>query len=472
MAEIALNQVLVGIGNVVYDQHHRENRVTLDNSLVNQAVNERFNGGITAATINMLGLTGGGLANQAAGVINVEGGWNQRRGLCMLRMTVTDNALKQDQMAVMGYLVGGSNTIAGIIPNDVLFVPVRSWTVTTETTSGMDFLPTTKQGVTESSQFLMADPQMLNELQTIRPVDVINYGFGDLNAAEDGMSFDGTTNSDLNRNGLVVSKSGNLNPLTNAQQIMNHAARVSRNQVTHNSLSENMASSMGEMRETEIYEHPFLAMMMSALGMPSYAGFVGFSFEELRQVFQGFDSVVTPPSDRNTEGHNHTLDTSSLGAVDPYEIIAHELAFICLHAMLDIGLLFAQFVSSNGVSGMGVNNGSIYWESGASSGVMANDQHLHTRMEQLKDYIQSSFYQKYAAHKLGLATVVGADVTMNVFGECVIEITLNGNDRVVKRVAIPSYCVNRTSSNIAAGHMQKELANTYVETLQNYFVQG
>lgn len=472
MAEITLNQVLVGIGNVVYDQHHRENRINLDNSLVNQAVQERFNGGISASTVNMLGVTGGGLAAQTGGVINVEGGWNQRRGLCLLRMTVTDNALKSEQMAVLGYLVGGSDTFMGIVPNDVLFVPVRSWTVTTEATQGMDYLPTTKTGVTESSQFLMADPEMINNLQSIRPVDVINYGFGELNAEEEGVMFDGTTNSDLTNNGLVISKSGNLNPLTNAQQIMNHAARVSRNQVTHNTLSENMASSMGNMRETEVYEHPFLSLMMSALGLPSYAGFVGFSFEELRQVFQGFDSVMTPPSDRNMEGHNHTLDTSVLGAVDYHEIIGHELAFICLHAMLDLGLMYAQFIISNNVSGVGINSGNIFWQPGASAGVIANDPYLNNRMDQLKDYIESSFYQKYAATRLGSASIVGAEVTMNVFGECVIEIVLNGNDNITKRIALPSYCVNRTSSNIAAGDMQKELATNYVETLRNYFVQG
>lgn len=472
MSEIQLNQVIVGIGNVVYDQHHRENRMDLNHDVLNRAVTERFNGGISASTINDLATTGGGLAAQAGGVVQVEGGWNQRRGLCLLRMTVVSNSLKQDQMAVLGYLTGGSDSVLGVVPDDVLFVPVRSWTVSTESTQGADYLPTTKTGITESSQFLMADSSMTRDLQSIRPVDVINYGFGELAAEEEesGIPFGGVTNSNLEKNGVVVSKAANLNPIANAQTIMNHAARVSRNQVSHNTLSENMALSMSNLRETEVFEHPFLAMMMSVLGMPNYAGFIGFTFAELRQAFFGFDNVMSPPSDRNVDAVNHTLKSNALGAVDYQEIMSHELAFISMHSMLDVGLMYAEFVASNNVSNMGINNGEIYWQPGASNGLIPNDPYLYNRMEQLKDYIQSSFFQKYAMRMMGNSTIVSVSVKMNIFGECSVDIVLNGNDNMEKTFVYPSYCINRTSSNIAAGDMQKALATNYVENLQNYFV--
>jgi len=471
MSEIRLNQVVIGIGNNVHDQFHRSNRLDIDVDLANRAAHERFSGGITPTTIQALGIHGGSLSAQHAGMINVEGGWNQRRGLAMLRMTVTQNSLQEDTMSVLGYLSGGGMAMGSTVPDDVLFIPVRSWTMSTAATQDVQYMPTTSRMVTETSQFLMADPEMIRQLRTIRPVDLITHGFGQVAAEEEdsNIRYAGSTNADLNHHGVIVSKSSNLDPITNAATIMTHAARVSRQQVSHNLLSENMALSMGGISEQEIYEHPFLSLMMSALGMPSYAGFIGFTFGELREVFQGFDNAVLPPSDRGIEGHNHQLDSDVMGEVSWHEKIANELAFICMHAMIDVGLIFLEFAASNTASNMGILAGDIYFSPGIPAGVLPNDPNLNNRVMSLKDYIQSTFFQKYAVKSMGASTPIEVKVTMNLFGECIVEIVLNGNHADVKRKVFPSYTINRASSNLATDEAQESMAQNYVDNLKEYF---
>lgn len=472
MSEIRLNQVMIGIGNNVHDQFHRSNRIDILEDLANRAAHERFSGGITPATIAQMGITGGGLAAQHSGLINVEGGWNQRRGLAMLRMTVVNNSLQEDTMSVLGYLSGGGMAMGSMVPDDVLFIPVRSWTMSTSATQDVQYMPTTSRMITETSQFLMADPEMIRQLRTIRPVDVITHGFGSVAAEEEdsNIPYAGSTNADLNHNGVIVSKGSNLDPLTNAQTIMTHAARVSRQQVSHNLLSENMAMSMGGISEQEIFEHPFLSLMMSALGMPSYQGFIGFTFGELRQVFQGFDTAVLPATDRNIEAHNHQLDSDAMGEVSYHEKIANELAFICMHAMIDVGLVFLEFAASNTSSNMGILNGDIYFNPGIPAGVLPNDPNLQNRVESLKDYISSTFFQKYAVKALGNSTPMEVAVKMNLFGECVVDIVLNGDYANSKKKVFPSYTINRASSNLATDEAQESMAMQYVDNLKNYFI--
>lgn len=473
MASIQLTQVKMGIANINHDQYHRTNRMDFSIEMGNKVAAERFNGGISAATISALGIAGGGLSHQHQGSVNVEGGWAQRRGLCMLKMNISQNTLVEEQMSVLGYLVGGSDSYMGIVPDDVLFVPVRSWT--TSQSSGQDgnYMPQNRTIVSETSQFLMADPTLTRNLQSIRPVDTINYGFGKLNAEEEspGSTFTGTTGADLNRNGIVISKSNNLDPIVAATSLMNHSARVSRNYMGHDSLADNMATSLGNLSETEVYAHPFLSMMMSALSMPSYAGFIGFSFGELRQVFDGFDRVILPNTARGgmAEGVDHRVMSDAMGAVDYHEILANELAFISLHAMVDTGLVFLEFVASNNVSRMNIQNGGIYFEGGIPASVLDNDPNLQRRKESFKNYIESTFFQKYAAGQMGRNTIVGVGVKMNIFGESEVEITLNGDEGQRRKKIFPSYTINRTSSNIAADELQSELANNYVGNLQDYF---
>lgn len=471
MSELMLNQVIVGLGNPVFEQFHRTNRVDIPQDEINNIITQRFNGGITGATINACGIKGGGLSHQPNGVVNIEGGWNQRRGLALLQFTVTDNSLQVDKLAVLGYLAGGGASYLGVIPDDVLFVPVRSWTVSETSRQDGDYMPVTAKTMTESSQFLMNDPDAVANFQSVRPVDVVNYGMGLIEAEENdrGGSYAGTTNSDIGNNGIVISKGGNLDPLAAANQVIHHAARVASNMNTHNSLSENMAYSIGGMQETETFQHPFLGYMMSELGLSSYAGFVGFSFGELRQCFMGFDTVVSPPSDRNTGEVNHMLTSSQLGSANYDEIIANEIAFIALHSMIDNGLLYLEFVASNNVSNMSINRGDIYFQAGSAAGVIPNDQYLAGRVESFKNYIANSFFQKYAVRQWGNATPISLSVKMNVFGECVVELSLNGDERNRIQKVFTSYTLNRTSSNIANTEQQKLMAENHVENIQQYF---
>lgn len=474
--EIQLTSVMLGIGNINHAQVHRNNRLNFTVEMGNQVAAERYNGGITGSTINALSIQAGGMGAEHQGFVNIEGGWEQRRGLCMLKMNITENSLVQQEMAVLGYLVGGQDSYLGQIPDDVLFVPVRSWTVSKSAGQNAKYMPQENTLITESSQFLMNDPALMTNLRSVRPVDIINHGFGEQNAIEENRegTFAGSTGSELGDRGLIVSRSNNLDPMAASSTLMNHAARVSRTNMQYNTLSENMASSMGNLSEMEIFQHPFLGLMMSALGMQDYNGFIGFSFGELRQVFNGFDRCILSNSSRGDIGEvvDHRLTTHSLGSVDYFEKLANELAFISLHAMIDVGLVYMEFVASNTVSRMNVNNGDIFFQGGTPAGVIDNDSRLEARKESFKDYIVKTFFTKYSAKGMGNAMLVSVKVKMNIFGESSVSIILNGNESEERTKVFTSYTINRTSSDIATTDNQVNAASQYLENLQNYFVRN
>lgn len=471
--ELQLNEVLIGIGNEVHDHYHRTNKMDLNPDILNQVTQERFQGGVQASTINQLGVTGGTISAQHGGMAEVEGGWSFRRGLMLLKMTVVENSLEATQMSVLGYLTSGSDVLLGIVPDDVLFVPVRSYTTKTTQTQDGNFMPIERQAMTESSQFLMADPSLMKNLHSIRPVDVINYGIGYQDNLEDDNTsddYDGTVGNSLMDRGVIVSKSSNMNPIVNANTILGHAKSVSRNMVSANKLSENMALSIGGISDMEIYQHPFLGAMMSACQMEDYKGFVGFSFEELRMAFPGFDNAIRDfRQSIKAEPKDHKLTSSSMeGAFQP-TVIANELAFICFHALIDVGLLGLDFVASNSVAHQGLGDGEIYWKAGAPASIVNNDMGLWNRVEQFKDYISETFFTKYAAKMFGQSTFISVDVVTGLTRETTVKLIFNNDPNTEFTQTFSSYNINRFSSNIASGDAQQAAAMQYMDNLINYF---
>lgn len=472
MAEMRLDSVMYGIGNNLHDQFHRTNRLDLDPALIDQVYHERYNGGITGTTVSRLGVTAGCLSAQHGGMVDVEDGWSQRRGLCILKLTVVEDTLVETKMTILGYLSGGGNVMLGQVPDDVMFQPVRSWT--NELSSGTDLngRAMTKRAITENSQFLLASPTMARELKSIRPMDIVNYGIGfqDMMESAPEREFMGSSSSDLNNQGLIVSKAQNLNPISNAQTIMRHAASVSNNQVNNNMLSENMALSIGGMSDLEVYEHPFLSMMSSSLGMATWNGFIGFSFGEFRQVFEGFDRVLVGGSRVATSiaGMDHRLTSNELGTANRDETTANELAFITMHSLIDCGLLGLEFVASNAVTDLGVRQG-IYFSSGTPISLLDNDHENVSKVERFKDYLEQSFFERYSNRKYGAATLIGVKVKCSIVGEITISMTYNNDASTEQNYSFPSYTINRTSSNIASSESQKSMAENYVTNLQEYF---
>lgn len=473
MAEMRLDQVLYGIGNNLHDQFHRTNRIDMDPSIVDQAYNERYNGGIQGSTIARLSAAAGGLTAQHGGLVDMEDGWSLRRGLCIMKFTVIENSLAETKMSVLGYLTGGGDVMLGQVPDEVIFQPVRSWTSETSASTGINGLAINKRAITENSQFLLASPTLTRDLKSIRPVDIVNHGIGfqEMQETAPEREYMGSTSSDLNSQGVIVSKAQNLNPVAHAQTVIRHAASVSSNQVSNNVLSENMALSMNGISDMEVYEHPFLSMMSSALGMATWNGFVGFSFGELRSVFTGFDSVTIGNKRVATAvaGVDHRMMSNELGTANQNETTGNELAFITMHALIDCGLMGLDFVASNAVDHLNVNGG-IYFKAGIPQPILDNDTAVNARAERFKEYLEQSFFQKYAARQWGSATLIGVKVKCSILAEIVISMTYNNDPSTEMNWVFPSYTINRTSSNIASTDSQKSMAENYVSNLQEFFV--
>lgn len=472
--EIILNQVLVGIGNQQHEQVHRNHKLDIDNNLVDKAYNERMSGGISATTIRELGIHTGSIGANHSGVVRIEDGWNSRRGLMMLQMTVRTDALMESKMTVLGYLTGGGLAVLDMLPDNVVFVPVRSWELRSSSTLDRHARTTVKEEMSESSQFLMGDPSLIEELRSIRPADVLNHAFGQQENDENtpDRDFAGVTSANLNEQGVNISKSANLDVYTNATQLWNFASRLSKNKHHVNVLSENMASSIGGVSEHEYFSHPFLSMMMACTGMQNYRGFQGWTIGELRNVFAGFDACIPPGgfTGKSTEDAGILGSTSAMGGADYHERIANELAFLTMHSLLDNGLIGLDFLASNNVSKNQVNTGSIYFTNGIPASIFANDHRLNDRAESFRDYLESSFFQKYAIQKWGRGMAVQIRVKAKVFGETEVEIVLDGDESNPIKKSFPSYCINRTSPDITNTETQTSLVSNYMENINEYFV--
>jgi hypothetical protein len=475
MAEILLTEAIFGMGNANHDHVHRHNQLNVSTMNIDALKMEQFQGGVTPVTMNKIANESGNLSQMPQGWVNIEDGFNIRRGIGLLRFIVESNSLESSELSVMGYITGGGATHEGI-EGHAMFVPVRSWTTNTRQTADNMGLPMASTAVINSHQFLQGDPMAQHNLKAIRPADVAQEVLGYMACETDGHAgaFDGILAADLSKN-VVMSKTDNLNPAHHARELLKIAANVS-NEARFGQVENAIGDSLNSpgILETPLTGNDFFRTMMMSTGTVSMVGFMGWTMAEINNVFSNLLDVM----------NLNLLNPTSFGAVDnlfgskeygsasPFEVIASEVAYLTVHLLIKCGLTHLDFSATNNphhTQGIVGSDDGVEIITGAFGSVLHHDEYAINRVEQFKQLLKQHFFAKHTTGFMHTTTIISVNVQCSVFGETSVELFFNGNQDDTRRFVNATYCINRTSTNIAGSELGLQEAKNFMDNITEYF---
>lgn len=474
--QITLVQAIFGMGNPNHDHVHRYNTVNIGNEDLDNIKLEQMQGGVTVNTISRVGMNSGNLSVMPEGYVNIEEGFNLRRGLAMLKFHIETGALVQLELTGMFYLYGGGFSTDGI-DSDVKLVPVRFWEIERRATSSpTTFLPVVESRVTSTNQVLLSDiVGARTDLRSLRPVDIGEFSTGKLATEEDwgGETFAGTVNGKLS-NAPVLSKTDNMDPSFFARQTLRMATNVS--DLGTGDLVNSLASSLTNpsLRESQISDNAFFRAMQSSLSNWSLSGFSGYTVGEIDGVFVNFPDVLNLNMlDENKFAvTDNRFETSEYGTASSLEVLATEVAMITVNLLIQCGLTVLEFAASNNSADMAATFGgdsAVTFIPGQAMSVHDEDDGIINRVEQFQSRFINTFFGKYTDTNAANTTIISISVFSSVFGETIIEIFVNGDQTTTRRYSNATYAIGRTSNNIASGDAALGTSESFIKNLKEYF---
>jgi len=476
MADISLDEVIIGMGNPNHMHVHRHNQLHLSPQNIDRLSIENNAGGILANTLNSVAAQSGGLSVNPQGYVSIEDTYNMRRGLCMMRFTVENNALQTIELSVLGYLAGGEARYDGV-DGDTKFIPVRSWSVNTENVPDLSGLPSHKSVVQTSIQFLMGDPHHAKNLRSVRPVDIGQEVLGYLATEADGVQsgYNGNVAADLNKS-VVVSKTQNLDPTHHAKELIKIASNVLAGNDYGSKIQDTVADSLysNTMNETGLTENEFFKAMSISLGMWNYVGFEGFTLNEIAGVFNNFTDVMNLTLlDPNAYPEiNNVALSQEYGSSGIRESTAQEIAFLTVDLLIRCGLVFLVFGATNNpheFGGLASDDGCEILV-GEFGSVLRYDDNAINRVERFKQELKTRFFSKYNTGYAHNSTVINISVKCNLFGETSVEVFFNGDQSQTQTYTNATYYIARSSSNISGTDVGIGESVSFLNNLREYFI--
>lgn len=475
MAEIALVKAVFGMGNQNHAHVHRHNILDMSTYNIDTVKMEQHQGGVTPNTLNAIAAQSGGLTTTPQGYVNIEDGWNVRRGLGMLNFLITNNSVETAELAVLGYMTGGQATHEGIEPQ-TMFVPVRCWDTRTTQKFDNQGMPMASTVITGSHQFLMGDPTGRDDLKSLRPIDMAQEVLGYMASSADGMDdgFDGILAADLKQN-VVMSKTDNLNPTHHARELLKiAAATTTEGQYT------GIANAIGDamvgpgIGEAPLTSNDFFKTMMAAGGSFSMSNFMGWSLAEIMSVFTNLPDVmnITLLDPNATVGVDNTLTSTEYGGANSYETIASELAYLTVHMLIRCGLTHLVFSATNNphhFSGIEGSDTGVEVVTGTFGSVLDHDEHAINRVERFKEMLRALFFSKYSTQFAHTSTLLSVQVSCHLFGETSVTVFFNGEQNKERKYVNATYNVNRTSTNITNSQAGLNAAQNFMQNITDYF---
>lgn len=471
--DIILTQAIFGMGNQNHEHVHRNNEFHIQPMGIDQLKMEQVAGGVLGTTLSSIAEVSGGISANPRGTVSVEGGWNQRRGIGLLRFQVSQNALESSELSVLGYLVGGGATVEGVM-GETMFVPVRTYSSLTRNVPDLHGLPMAKTVVESSAQFLMGDPNQIKDLKSVRPMDFGNEALGYASMEAEGRSdYSGSISGDLSNN-VSMSKTHNLNPTHFSKELIKLAISSSGT-VDHGSLEMGIGDGLSDfgMSEAALSDNPFMMAMMYGTGHASMKGFMGYSVEEICNVFTTFPSVLnlTLLESSNFAEDNTLLTTQAYGTAGFAEIISTELAFVTVHLLITCGLASFCFTGTNNPTDfdglMGDSDGVVIIP-GAAMSVINHDPDTINKVERFMRELKTHFFKKYTSPYMHERTVINIEVNAFMFGETTVAIAFNGDMDSTKQYTNATYMINRTSINIAGTEMGLLQSKNYLDNIKSF----
>jgi len=513
MSNVTLVSAMAGLTNYYNPQVIRNPAMNIHTQLIDELTMQNHNGGINPASLLHTAVMSGGLNIQASSFANIKEGWNETKGLLKLDMVTQDSPVMVEYMHVLGYITNNAST-AGLT-RDAEFHPVMSWrsqeTVTTNI-PGMGLDPTSIQRkIGGRTDYMFNDGAAGNDLVTLRPSDVIDYGLEkateqDLQTRMDEEGLSGIqpqvqpAGSSIDRAGVIASRRNNTNPSSYATDILKAGTNLQRNtMISSNSMDvgvnmgnwDGLFGELGNLsyqaqrHEPQMLRDPFFAEMMENLGYAgNLKGFTGYRIGDLAMVFDNFNDVLdlTILTSEQFTSTDYTQDTESFGTSSLVEVVATEIEVNILDLLLKHGLNMISFRGSNcdNFGDGGLDNIVIFPYNPAS--LEDDDVRLYQKTEAFVEDLRSQIFTKLNGLNINGLTPIRFQVDAELFGTTCIDIaqvddtnigngfsTEEAGQRVGKVHMFPTFAINATSPILGHSEDARVAGSNFFSNVQQYF---
>jgi hypothetical protein len=512
MSGIQLVSAKAGLTNYYHNQVVRNPAMDINSQLIDQLTYENHNGGVKGSTLLHTAVMSGGLNAQATDYASIQGGWNESKGLMLLKLIVQDSPVLVEYMNVLGY-ISNNQTLDGL-SSDAIFHPVMSWKTQETITSNFGDIenPTSIQRqIGGRTDYMFNDGSNNNRLVTLRPADVIEYGLESASRDSvlermedeglDGMSpVVNPANASIDRAGVIASKRANTNPVNYASDILKAGTDFQSNKLMANSQMDmgemgtqfdglfgelNVLSYQAQQAEPQLLRDPFFREMMNQLGIHQSRGFTGYSVADLMMAFNNLDDVLdlTFMNAADFQVDDLTQNTEVFGTSNYAEVIASELEANMLDLMLKYGLNGINFKGSNcdhfGGDG-GLDN--IVILPYAPSPIQEDDFQLGQRCEAFVQALRTQIFTRLNGLNINQMTPIRFNVSGELFGTTTIDLQLVNDSNLSQGFdlqdtgaqvgitrAFPTFAINSTSPILGTSEAAQVAGSNFFSNIESYF---
>lgn len=440
----------VGLTNYYHQQVLRNPVLDIDSVLIDELSSENIAGGISGATLLRTAVFSGGLNAQSSGWANIQGGWNESKGLMMLDFVVNDTPVSVEYMHVIGYVTNNS-TDSGL-STDAVFTPVSSWkTHETITASGNLSNPTTTRTIMGGrSDYLLNDGSQMPGMVSLRPNDVIDFSIERASRQDiiERLEDEGLTGvapsvsvagTDISRVGVIASRRSNNNPSRYAADILTAGTGYQRNSLMSSNVMDNLGYNPDETtnhfdelttisyaaanKEPMVMRDDFFNTMCNMLGQTRLGGFSGYSIMDLMSAFDNLDNVldITFMDRSQFMVNDFTQSTESMGTSQQEEYVSQEITMNIMDLMIARGLSAISFRGSN-VDHYGEDGGlsNIVILPYNASSLKADDYDMGNKVQGFVEDLTNQIFAKLNGLRPHELVPLRFDVSAELMGTCVI----------------------------------------------------
>lgn len=501
-----------GLTNYYHNQVIRNSALDIDSTIIDGLTEENIHGGISGASLLHAAVMSGGLNAQASGYANIAGGWNESKGLMHLTFLVQETPVNAVYMNVIGY-VTNNGSMEGLT-TDAIFTPVMSWKVhETLTASLMIDNPTQiSRMVGGRTDYILNDGSQ-NQVISLRPNDVIDYSIERANQEDimkrmqdEGLdAFTPTTTvgaSDISRVGVVASKRANVNPSMYAADILKAGTGFQRDMQVSSNMMDSSGTNESEFdgvfgqlanmayqqsnTEPALIRDDLFHTMMDMMGTAQMRGFRGWTILDLITAFDNLNDVLdlTLMNADQFPTADFTLNTEVMGTSQIEDIISQEITLNIMDLMIKHSLTMVNFRGSNcdNYGGDGSLSNIVIVPYNPAS-LTDDDFNLGQNAIAFTEELKGQIFAKLNGVRVGSMTPVRFDVSAELFGTCVVNITtVNENnqglgfsmndtgipDGMFSR-CFPTFALNNFSNVVGDKEAAQIAGSNFFSNLETYF---
>lgn len=488
MAELILVKGRMGLTNQNHDHYTRNINMNIQGDDLNELLLARMGktDKVNPQALQKVALRTSGMSAKTHGVAYIEESWAVSRGLAFLEFDISNGGIVSNKLGVYGYCYGGSPIIPGQpIPDDIMFVPVRSWLIEQTAVPNEFGMLSPKTTLRQSGQLLLNDPSTIQGSFSIRPYDIVsntsaiacmdmdNQMGGDTGVGHTTMA--GTANAILSTQGMAITNSDNNAPNRYGEKLLSAAMTSSFNSQNGFDPYDATSSSLygPKLAETDLSSHVLLLTMVKHLGQTITGGFQGWTLGQLAQVFPTFgepgviDTRLTNTRDVTIDDNRLTTDTHNNATYA--SLTCDDLMNTAISVLADKRLATLRLRGSNNVmeGQIKINDLPVSYQLSDAMPSMTGDEDWMFNAEDAAQQICWAIYSRFNSAYVHERQIMEFDAFFQVFGETTIMVRFNADDGSTVTRTFGTFAGNRIDPSLTTMQGMQEQTYGFYERLKN-----